>query len=73
LCIIQSQPCFNHWARSRCPLTSFSTSLLSGTPLSPAHYRYTKGSSPKGRNVFLKNMEPFMTWLDEAEDESEEE
>ncbi|KAL4859617.1 Basic leucine zipper and W2 domain-containing protein 1-A [Chlorella vulgaris] len=34
---------------------------------------YTKGSSPKGRNVFLKNMEPFMTWLDEAEDESEEE
>lgn len=24
--------------------------------------RYTKGSSPKGRNVFLKNMEPFMKW-----------
>ncbi|EFN59008.1 hypothetical protein CHLNCDRAFT_33763 [Chlorella variabilis] len=23
---------------------------------------YTKGSSPKGRNVFLKNMEPFMKW-----------
>lgn len=35
---------------------------------------YTKGSSPKGRNVFLKNMEPFMKWLDEAEeDESDEE
>jgi hypothetical protein len=26
------------------------------------HRRYTKGSSPKGRNVFLKNMEPFMKW-----------
>lgn len=24
--------------------------------------RYNKGSSPKGRNVFLKNMEPFMNW-----------
>lgn len=24
--------------------------------------RYSKGSSPKGRNVFLKNMEPFMKW-----------
>ncbi|KAL4437046.1 hypothetical protein ABPG75_004185 [Micractinium tetrahymenae] len=35
---------------------------------------YTKGSSPKGRNVFLKNMEPFMNWLEEAEeDESDEE
>ncbi|KAI7841114.1 hypothetical protein COHA_005339 [Chlorella ohadii] len=35
---------------------------------------YNKGSSPKGRNVFLKNMEPFMNWLDEAEeDESDEE
>ncbi|PSC76002.1 flagellar associated [Micractinium conductrix] len=35
---------------------------------------YTKGSSPKGRNVFLKNMEPFMKWLDEAEeDESDDE
>jgi hypothetical protein len=25
-------------------------------------YWYTKGSNPKGRNVFLKDMEPFMKW-----------
>ena len=25
-------------------------------------YWYTKGSNPKGRNVFLKNMEPLMKW-----------
>jgi hypothetical protein len=23
---------------------------------------YTKGSNPKGRNVFLKDMEAFMKW-----------
>lgn len=36
------------------------------TPTDHHHHlpcrRYTKGSSPKGRNVFLKNMEPFMKW-----------
>lgn len=31
-------------------------------PHLPNRSRYTKGSSPKGRNVFLKNMEPFMKW-----------
>ncbi len=31
-------------------------------PPKPPTPRYTKGSSPKGRNVFLKNMEPFMKW-----------
>lgn len=36
-------------------------------------YWYTKGSSPKGRNVFLKDMEPFMTWLDEAEEDEDDE
>lgn len=36
-------------------------------------YWYSKGSVPKGRNVFLKDMEPFMTWLDEAEEEEEDE
>ncbi|GAB4817985.1 hypothetical protein N2152v2_005031 [Parachlorella kessleri] len=35
-------------------------------------YWYTKGSNPKGRNVFLKNMEPLMKWLDEAEEEEED-
>ncbi|KAL6773686.1 FAP224 [Auxenochlorella protothecoides x Auxenochlorella symbiontica] len=36
---------------------------------------YTKGSNAKGRNVFLQDMQPFMQWLDEAEEEesSEEE
>ena len=30
---------------------------------------YKKGSHPKGRNVFLKDMEPFIKWLDEASEE----
>lgn len=34
---------------------------------------YTRGSNPKGRNVFLKDMEPLIKWLDEAEEEDEEE
>lgn len=34
---------------------------------------YTKGSNPKGRNVFLKDIEPLVKWLDEAEEEEEEE
>jgi hypothetical protein len=33
---------------------------------------YKKGSHPKGRNVFLKDIEPFIKWLDEAEEEEEE-
>ncbi|MEW5300680.1 MAG: hypothetical protein WDW36_003594 [Sanguina aurantia] len=32
---------------------------------------YKKGSHQKGRNVFLKDIEPFMTWLEEAEEEEE--
>ena len=35
--------------------------------------RYKKGSHPKGRNVFLKDAEPFIKWLEEAEEEGEEE
>ena len=34
---------------------------------------YSKGSNPKGRNVFLKDLEPMVKWLDEAEEEEEEE
>lgn len=30
---------------------------------------YKKGSNPKGRNVFLKDIEPFIKWLEEAEEE----
>jgi hypothetical protein len=37
-----------------------------------AHW-YRKGSHPKGRNVFLKDAEPFIKWLEEAEEEEEEE
>jgi len=36
-------------------------------------YWYTKGSHPKGRNVFLKDLEPMVTWLDEAEEDEEDE
>ncbi|CAL5222709.1 g5112 [Coccomyxa viridis] len=32
-----------------------------------------KGSHPKGRNVFLRDMEPFLKWLDEAEEDEGEE
>jgi len=35
--------------------------------------RYKKGSHPKGRNVFLKDAEPFIKWLEEAEEEEAEE
>lgn len=32
---------------------------------------YKKGSHQKGRNVFLKDIEPFIKWLEEAEEEEE--
>lgn len=32
-----------------------------------------QGSHPKGRNVFLRDMEPFLKWLDEAEEDEDEE
>ena len=31
-----------------------------------------KGAHPKGKNVFLRDMEPFIKWLEEAEEEEEE-
>ena len=33
---------------------------------------YNKGSDPKGRNVFLKDLEPMVRWLDEAEEEEDD-
>ncbi len=30
---------------------------------------YKKGSSPKGRSVFLRDVEPVIKWLEEAEEE----
>jgi hypothetical protein len=30
---------------------------------------YKKGANPKGRAVFVKDMEKFITWLQEAEEE----
>lgn len=35
-------------------------------------FRYSKGSHSKGRNVFLKDIEPFIKWLKEAEEEDED-
>ena len=32
-----------------------------------------KGAHPKGRNVFQRDMEPFVKWLEEAEAEEEAE
>jgi len=32
-----------------------------------------KGAHPKGRNVFQRDMEPFIKWLEEAEAEGDEE
>ena len=37
--------------------------------LSPRH---KKGSHPKGRNVFLKDTEQFIKWLEEAAEEEED-
>ena len=34
---------------------------------------HAQGSHPKGRNVFLRDMEPFLKWLDEAEEDEDEE
>lgn len=34
---------------------------------------YKKGSHPKGRNVFQRDLEPFLKWLDEAEEEEDDE
>lgn len=36
-------------------------------------YWYRKGSHQKGRNVFLKDIEPFIKWLEEAEEEDDDE
>ena len=33
---------------------------------------YKKGSAVKGRAVFLRDVEPFIKWLEEAEEEEEE-
>lgn len=33
---------------------------------------YKKGSHPKGRNVFIKDIEPFIKWLEEAEEEDDD-
>lgn len=32
---------------------------------------HKKGSHAKGRAVFLKDIEPFMKWLEEAEEEED--
>ncbi|KAF5836610.1 armadillo-type protein [Dunaliella salina] len=33
---------------------------------------YKKGSHAKGRNVFLKDIEPFIKWLEEAEEDADD-
>ncbi|KAK4787233.1 hypothetical protein SAY86_011066 [Trapa natans] len=30
---------------------------------------FRKGTNPKGRQIFVKSLEPFITWLEEAEEE----
>jgi hypothetical protein len=32
---------------------------------------YKKGAHPKGKNVFMRDMEPFIKWLEEAEEDEE--
>eukprot|EP00271_Cylindrocystis_brebissonii_P023685 TRINITY_DN9969_c0_g1_i2.p1 TRINITY_DN9969_c0_g1~~TRINITY_DN9969_c0_g1_i2.p1 ORF type:complete len:347 (+),score=97.37 TRINITY_DN9969_c0_g1_i2:391-1431(+) len=34
---------------------------------------FRKGSNPKGRQLFVKSLEPFVKWLEEAEEEEDEE
>lgn len=45
---------------------------LNCTALRTVHRRYKKGSHAKGRNVFLKDIEPFIKWLEEADEDDEE-
>ena len=33
---------------------------------------YKKGAHAKGKNVFLRDMEPFIKWLEEAEEDEGE-
>lgn len=35
-------------------------------------YWYSKGQNQKGRQIFLRDMEPFVKWLEEAEEEDED-
>ncbi|KAL2914488.1 hypothetical protein HK105_206055 [Polyrhizophydium stewartii] len=35
-------------------------------------YWYEKGAAPQGKTVFIKQMEPFVNWLREADEESDE-
>ena len=37
------------------------------------NYWYKKGSVPRGRNVFLNDIQPFIKWLEEAEEDEDEE
>ena len=55
------------------PPTPSATDRPSPLPRCARVRRYKKGSHAKGRNVFLKDIEPFIKWLDEAEEDEEEE
>ena len=35
-------------------------------------YWYRKGSQPKGRQVFQRDLEPFVKWLEDAEEEDDD-
>lgn len=35
-------------------------------------YWYKKGSSTKGRNVFLNDIVPFVKWLEETEEDEDD-
>jgi len=40
--------------------------------LSPYDHRHQKGSDPAGREMFLKQAEPLVKWLEEESEEEEE-
>jgi eIF4-gamma/eIF5/eIF2-epsilon len=37
------------------------------------NFWYKKGSVTRGRNVFLNDIQPFIKWLEEAEEDEDEE
>lgn len=37
------------------------------------NYWYKKGSVQRGRNVFLNDIQPFIKWLEEAEEDDDAE
>ena len=62
--------------RDGCAPTTRTTKVISVNVIDLYDSRrrwYKKGAHPKGRNVFMRDMEPFIKWLEEAEEDEDDE